>query len=975
MPLLRRPSFGLRSITRRGCQYTTRSTPVTIGVRREDPGRVWERRAPLTPDSVAELVARDGVRVLVQDCDRRVFPIDEYTRAGAEVHPTLEPAHIVLGIKEPPLSTLLTSPVTLRPDSLVPRTNLMFSHTIKGQDYNMPLLSRFLKRGDTYADPGVAKGTPGLEATLIDYELLTDAEGKRTVAFGWHAGVAGTLEALAAMAHTYLERGFASAFLYTPRPHTSPYLDSHRAQLRYIGNQIAEHGTPRALGPCVFGVTGNGNVTKGILSILSELPIVQAEPEELPNLINNPDADLHKIYMVHALPKSYIYRKDGKPYNRIDYYANPDAHQSEFHTKIAPYISLLLNGAGWAPGFPRLLTTAQLALAPRLVAVGDISCDIDGGLEFVTRSTTIDSPSYDVNGVTVVAVDILPASLPRDASEAFAEKVLPYVRAVVKGYTGQDEKSDVVEAVKRASVASGGKVREGFEWLEEKVAAWRVSQDLAMSSEQGKQTLAPGKNKVLLLGSGMVAGPTVDELAARADVELVVASNSLEEAENLIRRHSNAKALLIDMEDRVRVEELVRQADLVVSLLPAPFHPSVAEICIKHRKHMVTASYISPAMQSLHSRAQSADVLLLNEIGLDPGIDHCSAHSLLSRLRSDNKEVVSFTSFCGGLPAPDAADVPLGYKFSWSPRGVLRAAGEGAKFRLNGQRWDIAGENILLNRFPDVPLSNVLKLEGLANRDSFPYIDTYSLKDAKLRTMLRGTLRYPGFAALMHSFKSVGLLEPTRTIKLDDWTSLTRLALEQQLGAPVPSDIASLTSALTSILPSSQVAPLLDALSWLSLIPPSRTPSSTTGPAISSLSIPKHPLPPADLLALHLAHTLRYQPDERDLVILHHEIIARTSQNTEEVHTSTLTVYGDAHASAMARTVGLPVAFAVLRVLGGGVRARGVCGPTVEEGVWKGVLDGLESKGLGVKEAVKTGVGMEGVLAEGLRRSTHEPVA
>jgi alpha-aminoadipic semialdehyde synthase len=140
-----------------------------------------------------------------------------------------------------------------------------------------------------------------------------------------------------------------------------------------------------------------------------------------------------------------------------------------------------------------------------------------------------------------------------------------------------------------------------------------------------------------------------------------------------------------------------------VSLLPAPLHPAVAELCIEHKKHMVTASYISPAMRSLHSRfdppcplglfwtnalcsAQSAGVLLLNEIGLDPGIDHCSAHSLLSRLRSENKQIVSFVSFCGGLPAPEAAEgVPFGYKFSWSPRGVLRAAGEGAIFRLAGQ--------------------------------------------------------------------------------------------------------------------------------------------------------------------------------------------------------------------------------------------------------------------------------------------------
>jgi alpha-aminoadipic semialdehyde synthase len=182
---------------------------------------------------------------------------------------------------------------------------------------------------------------------------------------------------------------------------------------------------------------------------------------------------------------------------------------------------------------------------------------------------------------------------------------------------------------------------------------------------------------------------------------------------------------------------------LYFSLLPVPFHCAVAEFCIKHRKHLVTASYISPAMKALHDQAVAADIILLNEIGLDPGIDHCSAIALLADLRAQNKRIVSFTSFCGGLPAPECADVPLGYKFSWSPRGVLNAALNGARFRLNGSDWEIPGEQILSSHFPEVPISNVLNLEGIANRDSIPYADTYELGPAQgLRTLLRGTLRY-----------------------------------------------------------------------------------------------------------------------------------------------------------------------------------------------------------------------------------------
>ncbi|KAI0302611.1 Saccharopine dehydrogenase-domain-containing protein [Russula brevipes] len=971
--------------------YTSQSTPVTIGIRREDPGRIWERRVPLTPDAVAGLVGRDNVRVLIQECERRVFPLEEYVRAGAEVHSTLEPAHLVLGIKETPLHSLVTSPVrSVNQNVLVPRTHMMFSHTAKGQEYNMPLLSRFLSGGVRYADPKLSgdESLPQLMARLVDYELLTGTDGKRTVAFGWHAGVAGTLEALCAMAYKHLERGVASPFLYVSRPYTSPHLDAHRSQLRYIGSQIIEHGTPRILGPVIIGVTGNGNVTQGILSILSELPIVKVNVDDLPALVSDPATDLRKIYLVHTLPSSYLSRADGAPYDRSQYYANPQEYRSSFHTKVAPYLTLLLNGVGWGIGFPRLLTTSQLALAKRLAAIGDISCDIGGGLEFVSRATTIDSPSYDVNGVTVVAVDILPASLPRDASTHFSEKLLRYVRSIVndyKGITGED--TEAGDSLKRATIASQGRVRQGHEWLAEKVEAWRTSRGSQAQNERtaSNTSLENGgrprhtverKKRVLVLGSGMVAGPAVDELAARPDVELIVASNALQEAERLVAAHSNASALLISMDDRSRVSQLVNESDIVISLLPAPLHPFVADLCLEHKKHMVTASYVSPAMRSFHSRARSAGVLFLNEIGLDPGIDHCSAHSLLSRLRSEDKQIVSFTSFCGGLPAPDVAEgVPLGYKFSWSPRGVLRAASEGASFRLAGQNWEIPGERLLLQNFPDVPLSNVLRLEGLANRNSMQYAETYSLKDEDLRTMLRGTLRYPGFASLMHSFSTIGLLESSKTIVLDHWPSLTRLALEQKFNITIPdNDLPSLKSALATVLPPSRIPALLQALTWLHLVP-SADPSPDPSSALPELLLPRRhastPIPPADALAAHLAHALRYAPHERDLVLLHHEIVARDRRTgTEQVHTSTLTAYGDARASAMARTVGLPVAFAAGRVLDGAVRATGVCGPTADEAVWRGVLEGLEGSGLGVRERVGSGPSMEGVLAAGLKQRT-----
>ena len=231
----------------------------------------------------------------------------------------------------------------------------------------------------------------------------------------------------------------------------------------------------------------------------------------------------------------------------------------------------------------------------------------------------------------------------------------------------------------------------------------------------------------------------------------------------------------------------------------------------------------------------------------------------------------------------------------------------------------------------------------------------------------------------MHSFGVIGLLESSKTIPLDRWSSLTRLSLEQKLGISIPQDdLPSLKSALASVLPSHRVQTLLEALVGLHLIPsvyaslspPSSSPST---PAFGSLPEPSQaaPITPADALALYLAHALRYEPHERDLVLLHHEIVTRDRYSgAEQVHTSTLTAYGDARASAMARTVGLPVALAAQRVLDGAVRATGVCGPTAEEAVWKGVLEGLESRGLGVRESVKSGPSMESVLAAGLQQQT-----
>ncbi len=273
----------------------------------------------------------------------------------------------------------------------------------------------------------------------------------------------------------------------------------------------------------------------------------------------------------------------------------------------------------------------------------------------------------------------------------------------------------------------------------------------------------------------------------------------------------------------------------------------------------------------------------------------------------------------------------------------------------------------------------MLKFEGLANRNSLPYANVYGLQPMKnIRTIFRGTLRYPGFADLMYAFKSIGLLDASTTVAPHHWNALVRHALEKKLGTLVMNDPASVRSALESVISHKQRDTVLQALHWLSIVPSSLSEyAASSDPSFdpSLPPLPSKPTTPLDLFATLLAHKLRYAPHERDLVVLSHEIITRfkgssaplTSPSAEEeVHTSSLIAYGTREASAMSRTVGLPVAFAALQILDGGVRARGVQGPTDKE-VYVNVLQRLGEAGLNVRESTRKG-SLRGVEASLGRR-------
>ncbi|KAF8183637.1 hypothetical protein BJ912DRAFT_928061 [Pholiota molesta] len=909
-----------------------------IGIRAEDPARIWERRAPLTPDAVYALTSSGRAKVEVVSCGRRVYKDNEYRKAGATIvtSEALRTSHIVLGIKEPPVNEVYpyTNGVT----------HFMFSHTAKGQSYNTPLLARFV---NPWQKP----------PRLIDYELLTDENGKRTVGFGWFAGVAGVLESLSSMAHSHLEIGVASPFLYTPRPHTLRSLKELRATLRGIGTYIAANGTPPQLGPFIFGLTGTGKVSEGCLSMLSELPIVNVGVDDLPNIVRDRSADvLKKIYLVHAKPKDYLVRLDGGEYNRSHYYESPQSYASVFAEKVAPYLTLFLNGAGWSPSYPRLMTNEQLRVAltraaslrgARFTNIGDISCDIEGGLEFLTQATTLSAPFYKIRppnlpaslpAVQMMAVDILPTSIPLDASEAFSKSLMPYLTAAIDNQiqrTWDDvPKTPMAAALKRATIAEHGMLVNGHKWLwpavkrfhgrdePQKVEEEVQNEDATESADalegatsaivDQKDVPSPAtrektrsfRKKILILGSGMVAQPAVDMLATRSDVDLVIASNSLRELQLLVGPHLHVKYQLMNIDEPKTYRYLIDESDVVI-------------------------------------RALSRGVLLLNEIGLDPGIDHCSAVDLIRRIKAEGKLVTSFTSFCGGLPAPEDSLVPLRYKFSWRPFGVLSAALNDAKYLLHGNERYIPAENLLSSYFTRLPITNDFELEGLPNRDSLPYIAKYGLKGS------RG----------LKSFK-IGFLNNKDYILLDSWESF------------VPKSLAAVFNTQEEVLPSlasfislEELQPLQDALEWLGLV---------RSPIIVGINQPPMPpLPrdkqtPIEIFAYLLSQKLKYAPHERDMVVLSHEIIAVDPHSAYggpgTRYTSSLITYGtqtpnvgfagERPASAMARTVGIPVALAALLVADKKITEVGVQRPTWPE-IYRPILDGLAQVGLEMVEKVE----------------------
>ena len=437
--------------------------------------------------------------------------------------------------------------------------------------------------------------------------------------------------------------------------------------------------------------------------------------------------------------------------------------------------------------------------------------------------------------------------------------------------------------------------------------------------------------KVLVLGAGLVAKPLVQYLLDQPDFFVKVASRTVSKAEKLVGDHPRGEALPLNVNDTATLRNLISEADLAISMVPYAHHVTVANLCIELKKHMVTTSYVSEAMNKLDERAKDAGVLILNEIGLDPGIDHMSAMRIIHGVQNKGGRIASFYSYCGGLPAPEANTNPWGYKFSWSPRGVVLAGKNSARYLKDKKEVKIPSEDLFAHFWP-MNIEGLPPLEAYPNRDSVPYIQIYEISDAD--SMYRGTLRYPGWCQTLKKVVELGLLDETeQKVKGLSYADFLRMLIKKEKGDDLKKDLAAYLNMDEDSEP-------IKRFEWLGLF----------GDEI----IPTEKNSPLDVFADRLLEKLKYEEGERDMIVLHHDFTAEYPGKKKEKITSTLIDYGIPHGdSAMSRTVGLPAAIGATLILQGRIKDTGVHIP-VSPTIYEPALDELEKLGIICKEKSQT---------------------
>jgi saccharopine dehydrogenase-like NADP-dependent oxidoreductase len=431
--------------------------------------------------------------------------------------------------------------------------------------------------------------------------------------------------------------------------------------------------------------------------------------------------------------------------------------------------------------------------------------------------------------------------------------------------------------------------------------------------------------QILIIGAGRSTISLIHYLLQRADAfdwYITVADQSLALAQEKIGEHPRATAIAFDVDDEITRIRLISKADIVVSMLPAHMHIPVAIDCIALGKHMVTASYVSKQMEELDARAKEAGVILMNEIGVDPGIDHLSAMKILDEVRESGGKLLRFESFTGGLLAPESeGDNPWKYKFTWNPRNVVLAGSGGAVKFIQEGKYKYIPYHQVFRRTELLQIEGHGRFEGYANRDSLKYREVYGLNE--IPTIYRGTLRRPGYCRAWDAFVKLGMTDDSYVIKKTD--TLTHREFVNLFLAYNPNDSIELKFMHALNIP--QDSDLMEKMTWLDLF--------------SNDLVGMESGTPAQLLQAILDKKWRLNPEDRDMIAMIHLIEFEKEGKRELIASSMVTMGQNATHTAMARTVGLPVAIATRLILEGEIETPGVCLPVTKE-IYDPMLKELE---------------------------------
>lgn len=440
---------------------------------------------------------------------------------------------------------------------------------------------------------------------------------------------------------------------------------------------------------------------------------------------------------------------------------------------------------------------------------------------------------------------------------------------------------------------------------------------------------------ILIIGAGRSASSLIQYLLNKSveeDLHLIIGDLSLEAAQNKTKGHPNATAISLDIFDQNQRKEAIQKADIVISMLPAHLHIEVARDCIVYKKNMVTASYISDAMQGLDVLAKENNLIFMNEIGLDPGIDHMSAMKVIHEIKAKGGKMLLFESFCGGLVAPESDTNLWNYKFTWAPRNVVLAGqGGAAKFLQEGTYKYIPYCNVF-RRTEFLEVEGYGKFEAYSNRDSLKYLDVYGLND--VLTLYRGTIRRVGFSKAWNMFVQLGMTDDSYV--MEDSENMSYRQFVNSFLPYHPTDSVEIKMRL--ILKIDQDDSMWDKLLELDLFNPNK-------------KVGLKDATPAQILEKILKDSWTLQPNDKDMIVMYHKFGYELNGKKEQIDSKMVCIGEDQTYTAMAKTVGLPVAMATLLILNGKIKTPGVQLPIREE-VYLPILKELEEYGVVFKEQI-----------------------